>query len=63
MEDRFRVAGGAVIGYIRLRNVLTHAPTIVRGWGWRALGRCVWSSLTGQHKTFLEIVEAPNHVH
>jgi len=44
-------------GVITARHTVTHAHTIVRLYGWRALGRCLWASAgLGNRRTFLQCV-------
>ena len=42
-------------GVITMRDVATHAVTIVREFGGRCLLRCLVVACTGQKTTFLEV--------
>lgn len=45
-------------GTITARHVLRHPVLVVRGFGWRALARCLVASLSRSQETFLSIVAA-----
>lgn len=47
---------GVMRGVITSRDVLTHLPTIWRGFGTRCVLRCLLAVLTRRRTTFLQLV-------
>lgn len=45
-----------MLGVIRSRDVIAHAPLIAREFGLRCLFRCAWVCLLSRQKTFLDCV-------
>lgn len=43
-------------GVIRSRHLFTHAPIIIRGFGWRVWIKGVWKTVTFKRFTFLSLL-------
>lgn len=43
-------------GLIRTRDVLRHAPTVVRCYGWKCFIAALWAGVTRTRRTWLSIV-------
>lgn len=42
-------------GVITFRHVAANAHTVVQGFGWKVLARCILAAIKGEKKTFLAI--------
>lgn len=44
-----------LVGVLKIRDVLEHAPTVIHDYGWGCLFRCILCSLRSKPETFLNL--------